>query len=79
MANKMKIEKDKYKENQMVLALNRYSLSDKVLFYRPAFFVFQKPKYNLIHYKNQKASFSHPDNEIKYTSINFKLYNYGNN
>ena len=75
----MKIEKDKYKENQMVLALNRYSLSDKVLFYRPAFFVFQKPTYNLRYFKSQKSSFSHQDNAIKYTSINFKLYNYGNN
>ena len=90
----MKIDKTTYKdkeENQIGLTADHTSRPDKVLFFAdPHFFCFFKSLHTngtlpFARHTSQRFAkvkepfYAHPQEEIKFTSINFKFNNYGNN
>jgi len=89
----MKIDKTTYKfkeEIQSGMTTDRIIRSDKVLFFADTHFLFFKSRHTndtlpFARHTNQRFAkvkepfLAQPHEEIKFTSINFKLNNYGNN
>ena len=89
----MKIDKRTYKdrkERQIGMTADHTSRPDKVLFFADTHFLFFKSQHtngtlpfarhtSQCFAKVKEPFLAHPQEEIKFTSINFKLNNYGNN